>query len=132
MNLDEAIRNHEKKAQSNLDEAFILSQERDEGNAGNPYYNEEIASCVECAFEHKQLAEWLKELKQRREAESEPEAKAYCNHRKCRNKECKSNLANAPKDEIVPIVGFTECEQYKEFVAEAERQARKDLVEEVC
>lgn len=55
------------------------------------------------------------------------EAKAYCNHRKCKNKECKNNLANAPKGEIVPIVGFTECEQYKKFVAEADRQARKDL-----
>ena len=128
MTLEEAIRHCEKKAQDNLDEAFILSKKRDDGNEGDAYYNEEISACVECAFEHKQLAEWLTELKARREVESKPEeAKTYCNHRKCKIKECKNNLANAPKGEIVPIVGFTECGQYKKFVAEADRQARKDL-----
>ena len=29
----------------------------------------EISDCLECAEEHEQLAEWLKELKQRREAD---------------------------------------------------------------
>lgn len=116
-NLDEAIKHCKEKA-----------EEKRKDYERACAYNLPSEGCLECAKEHEQLAEWLTELKERREAESKPEeAKTYCNHRKCKNKECKNNLANAPKGEIVPIVGFTECEQYKKFVAEIDRQARKDL-----
>ena len=61
MTLDEAIKHAEEVAEDK------------ERNAGY-FYDKESASykkkCCKCAEEHRQLAEWLKELKQLREQES--------------------------------------------------------------
>lgn len=58
MTLDEAIKHAEEVVERNEEKAsWFFSKE------GNPNYK----NCVECAKEHRQLAEWLKELKQLRE-----------------------------------------------------------------
>lgn len=68
MTLDEAIKHCKEKAKELRIEA---EQVRDIGEViSNPKqpYNEPVKNCLECAKEHEQLAEWLKELKERREA----------------------------------------------------------------
>ena len=55
-----------------LEEAIIHAEEialqKDtEAEEHNPRYTGLIRECKECAAEHRQLAEWLKELKERRE-----------------------------------------------------------------
>lgn len=59
MTLDEAIKHCEYKAEELKKKAEFAEKE------GN--YRKE--DCLECANEHEQLAEWLKELKVRREEE---------------------------------------------------------------
>ena len=56
MSLDEAIKHCEEVAEEN--QAIVDSCD---------YYGENMAKCEKCAEEHRQLAEWLKELKQLRE-----------------------------------------------------------------
>lgn len=56
--LDEAIKHAEEVAEKNEKKASWFW-----GKEGNPNYE----NCVECAKEHRQLAAWLKELKQLRE-----------------------------------------------------------------
>ena len=56
MTLDEAIKHCEEKAKE-LREKAITDYENDKTTLA------EFASCRECASEHEQLAEWLKELK---------------------------------------------------------------------
>ena len=58
MTLDEAIKYAEEVAEKNEKKASWFW-----GKEGNPNYE----NCVKCAEEHRQLAEWLKELKQLRE-----------------------------------------------------------------
>lgn len=53
MTLDEAIKHCEEVAEKNEKRANWFW-----GKEGNPNYEE----CVECASEHRQLAEWLREL----------------------------------------------------------------------
>lgn len=55
MSLDEAIKHAEEVAEEN--QAIVDSCD---------YYGENMAKCEECAEEHRQLAEWLKELKELR------------------------------------------------------------------
>ena len=55
MTLDEAIRHAEEVAMDNINRANIL------------WDSKEKARCKECAADHRQLAEWLKELKEYRE-----------------------------------------------------------------
>ncbi len=57
MTLDEAIKHAEEVMVENLEK----TKDR---NASDPI----AISCFECADEHRQLAEWLKELKRHREA----------------------------------------------------------------
>jgi hypothetical protein len=58
MTLDAAIKHCEEKAKELKEKAHSYSD--DERYAGAE------ADCIECAFEHEQLAEWLKELKELR------------------------------------------------------------------
>lgn len=55
MSLDEAIKHAEEVAEEN--QAIVDSCD---------YYGENMAKCEKCAEEHRQLAEWLKELKELR------------------------------------------------------------------
>ena len=57
LSLDEAIEHCEEKAEEEEKQAIWLWSRE-----GNPYYT----NCVERAKEHRQLAEWLKELKKYR------------------------------------------------------------------
>jgi len=58
MTIDETIKHAEKVAEKNEENAsWFWTKE------GNPNYEK----CVECAKEHRQLAEWLRELKVHRE-----------------------------------------------------------------
>ena len=68
MDLNEAIAHAEEKAKELRTEAEQL---RDIGEViSNPKqpYNEPVKNCLACAEEHEQLAEWLKELKELKEA----------------------------------------------------------------
>ena len=65
MTLDEAIIHAEYVAESNEDMANVYHT--DEG-----VYLREEAKCRKCAEEHRQLAEWLTELKERR-SKDEPQ-----------------------------------------------------------
>ena len=58
MSLDEAIKHAEEVAEEN--QAIVDSCD---------YYGENMAKCEKCAEEHRQLAEWLKELKELKEDE---------------------------------------------------------------
>lgn len=58
MTLDEAIKHCEEVTEKNEIKASWFW-----GKEGNPNYE----SCIECAKEHRQLATWLRELKQLRE-----------------------------------------------------------------
>lgn len=59
MTLEEAIKHCEEKANENNAKAKKIAREK------KPFL--EYASCKQCAEEHEQLAEWLKELKTLRE-----------------------------------------------------------------
>lgn len=58
MSLDDAIKHCEEVAEEN--QAIVDSCD---------YYGENMAKCEKCAEEHRQLAEWLKELKELKEDE---------------------------------------------------------------
>ena len=60
MTLDEAIEHAKEKAKELYDEAMFVH--------ANPN-DEKLDACIECASEHEQLADWLTELKARREAD---------------------------------------------------------------
>lgn len=60
--LDEAIKHCEEKAEE-LERSAKLHQRPDKGVKGS---GKRYLSCLECAKEHQQLAEWLKELKESR------------------------------------------------------------------
>lgn len=61
MTLDEAIIHAENEVWKNSREADRCF------NHGGSWYEEKAKSCKACADEHRQLAEWLKELKAYRE-----------------------------------------------------------------
>ena len=64
MTLDEAIKHCEEVAEANdkgLYDAIALG--------GAKFTQKEIDDCQQCAADHRQLAEWLAELKERREAD---------------------------------------------------------------
>lgn len=63
LSLDEAIKHCEEKAEE-LERSAKLHQKPDRSVKGS---GKRYLSCLECANEHRQLAEWLKELKTRRE-----------------------------------------------------------------
>ena len=68
--LDETIKHCEEKAKRLRTEA---EQVRNIGELiSNPKYpyNEPVKNCLECAKEHEQLAEWLKELKSFKEGQN--------------------------------------------------------------
>ena len=64
MTLDEAIKHAEEVAEKNERRAESV---RNRPISSADFYHEE-ESCSKCATEHRQLAEWLKELKRHREA----------------------------------------------------------------
>jgi hypothetical protein len=59
LNLDEAIEHCEEKAEE-LERSAKLHQRPDRSVKGS---GKRYLSCIECAKEHRQLAEWLKKLK---------------------------------------------------------------------
>lgn len=70
LTLDEAIKHCHEKARELREQPFKIKMDI-----------EDIADCEECAEEHEQLAEWLTELKERREADSSPlkeDLVSYC------------------------------------------------------
>lgn len=91
MTLDEAI-------QHCKDEAHVLFQHSAKHRTGTE------DSCYECAKEHEQLAEWLTELKQRREAEKHGfwyvERKNHMSYGCTRCSECK--VAIATRGTVIP------------------------------
>ena len=64
MTLEEAIKHAEAAAIENEKEA---KRNREHGGW---YYDSEARACAICAGEHRQLAEWLRELQERRKADS--------------------------------------------------------------
>ena len=62
MTLDEAIKHAEEKAKELRERSDVLSETPAKISRG-----QEISDCLECAEEHEQLAEWLKELKSYKE-----------------------------------------------------------------
>lgn len=63
MTLDEAINHCEEKAEE-LERSAKLHQRPDKNVKGS---GKRYLSCLECASEHRQLAEWLRELKVKRQ-----------------------------------------------------------------
>ena len=80
MTLKEAIEHAEKVYEEKLDERSYALEFHD---------NEEAEACQKCAEEHRQLAEWLKELAERRKL---PEI-IRC--KDCKHKGTKNCVANA-------------------------------------
>ena len=69
LTLDEAIKHCEEKAKElrkQVDTHMVVDAE-------------EIGDCIECANEHEQLAEWLKDYKRLLEWEKDVKGKAYRN-----------------------------------------------------
>lgn len=64
MTLDEAIKHCKEKAEELRKEAKWI------GTSEVPSMKKETQDCLECANEHEQLAGWLAELKERREADN--------------------------------------------------------------
>lgn len=62
MNIDEAIKHCRDKAEE------LRKEKRRMALLGR---EEEWGECLECAKEHEQLADWLEELKARREADND-------------------------------------------------------------
>lgn len=79
MTLEEAIANAEAQAIRDEKEA---ERKRE---YGGEFYDSEVKACLICAEQHRQLAEWLRELQERRSAEISPsKTNAFCSS--CRNK----------------------------------------------
>ena len=66
-NIDEAIKHCEEKAEE-LERSAKLHQRPDKNVKGS---GKRYLSCLECAAEHRQLAEWLRKLKAYEEAKEE-------------------------------------------------------------
>ena len=66
MTLDEAINHSLKQAAKNERDARWLTEQIEKGNR-SPLAMKKVERCKRCAGEHKQLAEWLLELKALRE-----------------------------------------------------------------
>lgn len=81
--LEEAIANAE--AQAIRDEKEAERKRK----YGGKFYDDEVKACLICAEQHRQLAEWLKELSERRK---QPEI-VYC--KDCKHKGTKNCVANA-------------------------------------
>lgn len=92
MTIKEAIRHEEELAEEEEKQAIWLQSE------GNPNYE----NCVERAEEHRQLAEWLKELKEYRDERVGCE---YCKHKFRKQHErpcslCKHNFLDMFESEV--------------------------------
>ena len=68
-NLTEAIAHAREVAEMNRKEAEELREYGEHVSPPNQPYNIPVKACLECAAEHEQLAEWLTELQERREAD---------------------------------------------------------------
>lgn len=78
MTLDEAIKHYEEKAKELRTEAEQLRNIGEEISSPKQPYNEPVKNCLECANEHEQLAEWLKELRKLRKCRECPLVKEEC------------------------------------------------------
>lgn len=72
ISLDEAIKRAEEVAEVHRSNArtyedMMVFKQSTKCNTQAGYYEELMKECIECANEHQQFAEWLKELKQLRE-----------------------------------------------------------------
>ena len=74
MTIDEAIKHCEEVAESE-ERIAKLHQRPDRGVKGS---GKRYLSCLECASDHRQLAKWLKELKEYKDARVGCE---YCKHK---------------------------------------------------
>ncbi len=71
MTLNEAIKHCEEKAKELKEQAKIYK--------GNFLWERDAKECQKCAEEHEQLADWLRELKARRDADDDPPMEYYEN-----------------------------------------------------
>lgn len=78
MTLDEAIKHCEEKAKELRTEAEQLRDIGEVISSPKQPYNEPVKNCLECAREHEQLAEWLKELKTLRDVHSKVYRNEHC------------------------------------------------------
>ena len=77
MTLEEAIKHCEEKAaelRKEADDCKEIYKEQCE----KPNYKSYISNCLECAEEHEQLAEWLKELRKLKRCRECPLVKEEC------------------------------------------------------
>ena len=70
MTLDEAIQHCEEKAKELKTKAEERPYRTNSFSQAIPMSDTEVADCLKCAEEHKQLAKWLKELKAYKDAEA--------------------------------------------------------------
>ena len=78
MTLDEAIKHAEEVAEAQRSNAHVYEdmmvfKQSIKHNTEAEYCEESMNKCTECAEEHRQLAEWLKELKRLREQKTRSE-----------------------------------------------------------
>lgn len=76
MTLDEAIQYYIEMAEYYIEIAEEADQKIKRWN-GDYLHLKKIDSCEKCAAEHRQIAEWLKELKQYRELFDSPEEASF-------------------------------------------------------
>lgn len=76
MTLDEAIQYYIEMAEYYIEIAEEADQKIKRWNGDYPHLKK-IDSCEKCAAEHRQIAEWLKELKQYRELFDSPEEASF-------------------------------------------------------
>ena len=105
MTLEEGILHAEKVYEEKLDERSYALEFHD---------NEEAEACQKCADEHRQLAEWLKELAERRK---QPEI-IYCKH--CENWDTTWQNDYAPNYHYCPMMDGTYSGDF--YCAKAERR----------
>lgn len=77
MILDEAIKHYEEKAKELKEKAESNIIEITKEGVIRVYDGKEYVDCIECAEEHEQLAEWLKELKALKERQQGEWVKDY-------------------------------------------------------
>ena len=108
MTLEEAIEHAEEQAIRNEKEA---ERKRE---YGGEFYDSEVKACLICAEQHRQLAEWLKELAERRK---QPEI-IYC--KDCENWDTSWQNDFAPNYHYCPMMDGLYSGDF--YCAKAERR----------
>lgn len=117
LDLESAIKHCEEVAEKNEEEcknwAYGASQINDDENR-KKQYQKHAEMWHECASEHRQLAEWLRELKAYREAEKEIEQELVnwndIDNGKCRGLFLATSIIQHYKDEEVNADDTNRCE----------------------